>query len=573
MKITRTLLAVFSVVCIATPIAAQRATDGTPVNPQLLAFHERFTTPTLKKLSNSVYGAFAFEYSNFTFIEGDDGVIVVDTGWYRGGMTRALAEFRKISRKPVVALMYTHSHVDHTGASEVLLAEAGASPLAVYAPRNWQHYHKYSLSPLRPMVIRRAFGQMGMMLPKGKNGTIGVGIGPNPGMDGEPGLVLPTVEVGERTAITIAGIKFELIPTAGDIPEHMMVWLPEERILMSGDLLGGTFPYVESARYEPDRDPAAMVASLDLALSLEPESVVPGHGRLLIGASDVSENLTLNRDLIQYLVDQVDRFVIKGWNADQLVDSFTLPSVFADHPDLQPHYHRIEWMLRGMFMKRAGWNGDIVDLVGLGERRESARLIELMGGNEPVLEAVREALVEGETRWAAGLADKVLQVDPENEQAQQLFMSALQEIAAQTDSANERNYVLTELAERSGNLDWEPIIAAVRARDAPNLPSLHLLEEMRSRVNPDKAERVSSEPVALLLAVDGEPGMYKITMRHSILIVYEDETGAKPNLRLSRDTLNRLYVGKLKWPEAITSGLVSCSTACDMAEAVFSTIE
>jgi alkyl sulfatase BDS1-like metallo-beta-lactamase superfamily hydrolase len=392
-------------------------------------------------------------------------------------------------------------------------------------------------------------------------------------MDGEPGLVLPTVEVGERTAITIAGIKFELIPTAGDIPEHMMVWLPEERILMSGDLLGGTFPYVESARYEPDRDPAAMVASLDLALSLEPESVVPGHGRLLIGASDVSENLTLNRDLIQYLVDQVDRFVIKGWNADQLVDSFTLPSVFADHPDLQPHYHRIEWMLRGMFMKRAGWNGDIVDLVGLGERRESARLIELMGGNEPVLEAVREALVEGETRWAAGLADKVLQVEPENEQAQQLFMSALQEIAAQTDSANERNYVLTELAERSGNLDWEPIIAAVRARDAPNLPSLHLLEEMRSRVNPDKAERVSSEPVALLLAVDGEPGMYRITMRHSILIVYEDETGAKPILRLSRDTLNRLYVGKLKWQEAITSGLVSCSTACDMAEAVLSAIE
>ena len=117
MKIIKTLLALFTAIFCTTAGAMQQATDGTPVNAKLLSFHERFANPKLQKMSNRVYGAFAFEYSNFTFIEGDDGVIVVDTGWYRGGMTRALAEFRKISTKPVVALMYTHSHIDHTGAS------------------------------------------------------------------------------------------------------------------------------------------------------------------------------------------------------------------------------------------------------------------------------------------------------------------------------------------------------------------------------------------------------------------------------------------------------------------------
>jgi linear primary-alkylsulfatase len=573
MAAIRTLLILFVGIYCTSTGAAPQDTGGSLVNPQLLSFHQQFATPTLQKMSNRVYGAFAFEYSNFTFIEGDDGVIVVDTGWYRGGMTRALAEFRKISNKPVVALMYTHSHVDHTGASEVLLAEAGESPIEVYAPSNWQHYLNYSLSPLRPMVIRRAFGQMGMLLPRGENGTVGAGVGPNPGMDGEPALVIPTVEVDQRTAITIAGVDLELIPTAGDIPEHMMVWLPEERVLLSGDLLGGTFPYVESARYEPDRDPAAMASSLDLALSLKPQSVVPGHGRLLMGDADVTENLVLNRDLIQYLVDQVDRLVVQGLNADQLVESFTLPKVFAEHPDLQPHYHRIEWMLRGMFMKRAGWNGDIVDLVGLGERRESAKLIELLGGTAPVLDAVRDALAKGEIRWAAGLADKVLQVDPDNSAAQQLFMAALHKIAVQTDSANERNYVLTELAERSGKLQWEPIFEGVRARDLTSLSSLHLLEEMRPRINPQQAESLGTEPVVLQLAIDDEPGAYRFTMRHSILIVSAEKTAGDPALRLSRDTLNQLYIGKLKWSEALSSGLIRCSNTCSDAETVLATIE
>lgn len=128
MTVIRSLLALLVALCCTTARASQQDTGSSLVNPQLLAFHEQFATPTLQKMSNRVYGAFAFEYSNFTFIEGDDGVIVVDTGWYRGGMTRALAEFRKISNKPVVALMYTHSHVDHTGASEYCWRKQASRP-------------------------------------------------------------------------------------------------------------------------------------------------------------------------------------------------------------------------------------------------------------------------------------------------------------------------------------------------------------------------------------------------------------------------------------------------------------
>src|SRR5690606_8210888 len=119
----------------------------------------------------------------------------------------------------------------------------------------------------------------------------------------------------------VDGVKIELIRTGVDLPEALMVWLPDRQILMPGDIVGGVFPFVKTPRYEPQRNPADMVRAIDMSLSLKPRMVLPGHGRELVTRADIEDVLVANRDAIGYLIDQVDRGLMNGLSAEEIVHS------------------------------------------------------------------------------------------------------------------------------------------------------------------------------------------------------------------------------------------------------------
>ena len=81
-------------------------------DPQVLA-HQQTLAPGLKKLGTRVFGAEFIGYSNFGFIEGDTGIIVVDAGWFPAPTANAMTLLRERTVKPIVAVIYTHLHMDH----------------------------------------------------------------------------------------------------------------------------------------------------------------------------------------------------------------------------------------------------------------------------------------------------------------------------------------------------------------------------------------------------------------------------------------------------------------------------
>jgi len=83
-------------------------------DPQVLA-HQQTLAPGLKKLGTRVFGAEFIGYSNFGFIEGDTGIIVVDAGWFPAPTANAMTLLREQTVKPIVAVIYTHLHMDHYG--------------------------------------------------------------------------------------------------------------------------------------------------------------------------------------------------------------------------------------------------------------------------------------------------------------------------------------------------------------------------------------------------------------------------------------------------------------------------
>tara|TARA_R100000900_G_scaffold134784_1_gene112106 strand:+ start:13146 stop:14963 length:1818 start_codon:yes stop_codon:yes gene_type:complete len=471
-------------------VAGEAAVAGGKVNQALWDFNKRYDVPQLVEAGDRVHVAFNYDYSNFAFIEGDDGVILIDAGFFPGAGEKALADYRKITDKPIVAVIYTHIHTDHTGGAAALLADSPGG-IPVYAPSGWRQGLAESVSAVGPMVVKRAFSQVGLFLPSGADGTVGTGIGRSPRMAGIPELVPPTIDISEPTEITVAGVRMQLLPAGGDVEATLWIWLPEERLLFAGDILGGTFPYIETVRMELERDPREFIASFNHALALQPDYLVAGHGRVLLGAEDVRDVLSANGDVTEFMVDQVDRLYARGYTPDRIIDELRLPLALANHPDLQPHYHRVEWIIRTMFVKRGGFMGEMMDIVTLTRSQEAARMVKLIGGEAAAVAAARAALAEDDPRWAARLASNVLEVNKNNEEALALRLQAYQRIAAVTDSANERNYLLTEIKTARGEIDWKKILTSMAYKFTENASGDQVLATLKARFRAEAADGLS----------------------------------------------------------------------------------
>ena len=545
---------------VAGNLAAQaKAPDLGAANPELVKFQQQYEEEVLVSAGPKVHTAFGYEYSNFSFIEGDDGVIAIDAGWFPDATARALAQVRQTTNKPVVAIIYTHVHHDHYGGAVALTRENPGQKLPeIYAPKGWQEMVEYTSSVLFPMIQQRAYSQFGMILPRGENGTVGAGVGKVPTAKGTPPVFIPpSITITEPTAVTIAGVRLEIIPSPGDIySSHMMVWLPEEKVLFTGDVLGGTFPYIETARFEMDRHPEGFVDSIDIALALEPDYLVSGHGRVLLGREDVDDVLEATRDVIQYMIDQVDRLTVKGYSADQMIDEIVLPARLANHPDLQPHYHRVEWMIRGMYLKRAGFVGDVLDLATLTESQESQRLVKLLGGGEETVAAAKKALADNDPRWAARLATYALRADPDNKQALQVRLASFKAIASDTVSANERNYLLSAVLTESGAFDWSKPVSRAMSRDYADRPSSVLLEMFRTRVIPAQALGID---FAVKIEIEGETADHYWLVNDGILRYSDSVDSVDGSVKMDRATLIKLFARQITLQAAVADGSVTIS--------------
>jgi alkyl sulfatase BDS1-like metallo-beta-lactamase superfamily hydrolase len=356
---------------------------------------------------------------------------------------------------------------------------------------------------------------MGMFLPQGEDGTVGNGIGPSPIPEpNDPLSFPPTIDVDQPIDVVIAGVPLRIMPMEGDVTEHIWVWLPEDRILFSGDSPPhGVFPAVETARFEIGRNPDEMLRAVETSLSLQPEAIVPGHSRILRGRDEIDRIMSETRDAIGFLVDQVNRFFLANRSADELLDTVSLPPAIAASPELQPYYHRWEWMVRQRFVKLGGFIDDSMDYLSLNELEESRRLVPLLGGVDRVL-ALAETSIEGDPRWSARLATYVLHTDNENDAARAIRQRAFLKVAQTTNSANERNYMLGLILEEQGKINFQRQLAPLNQRAYGQLSNRVLLERLKARLQAENADHITQQ-LSLTVGQDH----FLLTLRNNVLLI------------------------------------------------------
>lgn len=398
------------------------------------------------KVTENVYTAVGYSVQPVSMIVGDDGIIIVDTGMDTVSAEHVLADFRKITDKPVKAIILTHSHGDHTGGVPIFAGE-GHPP--IWARSNFgSESQPLNAAGLTFNNVRGA-RQGGFKLPPEKRINNGVAQAYWPKRGGavfhSGEKIAPTHTFSEpRKMLNIAGVKIELVAVNGETADALYVWLPEKHVLFAGDNFYKSWPNLYAIRGTMYRDVRAWANAVDMMLREEPDYLVPGHTRPVIGKEKIAEMLTNYRDAIRFVFNKTIEGMNKGLTPDELVDYVKIPAHFADKDYLREYYGNVEWAVRQIFNAHFGWfDGNPTNLFPLSPREEAKRMAELAGGRDTLLKKAQKALADKDCQWAAQLCDHLLAFDSDAREPKLIKADALEALAEQLLTATGRNYYLT----------------------------------------------------------------------------------------------------------------------------------
>ena len=413
--------------------------------------------PAVIRVAENVYTAIGYQVSANSMIVGDDGVIIIDPGQIPAAARQVRAAFEEISSLPVRAIVYTHSHGDHTNGAPAFF-EPGRG-IEVWARDNYGSEAALVRSKgLGPGL--RASNSQGFDLPPEQRLGIGIAIPParrpqgNMMQDGlrrpgaaaraaPAGQVLPTHKFSEeRKELEIAGIRLDLVAAPGETQDQLYVWLPAQRVVFAGDNFYQSWPNVYPLRGTARRSLRDWIDSIDKMVREDPLHVVGGHTTPML---DEARTVLANyRDAMQWVLDRALDGLSKQMTPDELVEYARLPERFAKLDYLADYYGTVEGTVRDLYAQDLGWfDGEALSLHRESPRKQSERMADLAGGAEALAAKARALMGAGDPLGAAQLLRHVIRLRPADSDAKLLMADALAIIGERTLNGPVRNYTLS----------------------------------------------------------------------------------------------------------------------------------
>jgi alkyl sulfatase BDS1-like metallo-beta-lactamase superfamily hydrolase len=377
------------------------------------------------------------DISNAYLVTTSDGDVLVNTG-FMDNAERNKALFAGHRTGPLRKIILTQAHPDHYGGVPVL-REAGTQ---VIAERRFVDTWTY-FRDLGPYIGRRTSKLWGTTIRR--KGT------PAP-----PPEVVPDIIVDRHYEFEHGGRRFELLSTpGGESLCSLTVWMPQERVVFTGNLFGPVFmaiPNLVTLRGDKPRLVQRYLRSLDRVRNLEAELLITGHGEPIRGAEKIRADL----DKLYAAVSYVNEATIAGMNAGKDVHTLMREIKLPEDLKIGEFHGKVSWAVRSIWEEYSGWfhYDSTSSLYGVPRSSIHTDLAELAGGASPLAARAKQRLSEGKALEAIHLLDIALGAEPANTGALAVKKDALHSLLSQSGGTNlsETMWLKSEIAEIDAKL-------------------------------------------------------------------------------------------------------------------------
>ena len=357
--------------------------------------------------------------SNCYRVTTSDGDVLINTGMYHEA-PQIKERFGRISNSPVRVIIFTQGHADHIGG----WSELKGPETETIAHANHAVVREYWLR-LQPFYSPRTEKLWG-------------GDVTNVDRTYQPPEPVLTTTFADSHSFTLGDRRFELYSTpGGETTDSLIAWLPAERTVFTGNLMGPLFghvPNLYTVRGDKIRSARLFINSVDRVIDLEPELLVTGHGEPVRGAKEIRSGLTQIRDATEYLLDRT----IEGMNAG--TDLWTLMGQITLPPKLNiPQGHgKVPWIVRAIWEEHAGWfrYESTTELYNVPPSAIWAELAVLAGGTPALVRSAQTHLSAGRPLHALNFVDIIMTEEPTNPDALEIKVGALEQLLAASGREN-----------------------------------------------------------------------------------------------------------------------------------------
>ena len=441
------------------------------------------------EVTDDIYVGVGYGLANSIMIETEKNLIIVDTLGSVETATELIKDFRKISEKPIIAIIYTHNHLDHLGGAKVFFDEEYTE---IYAQENIIYNLDNIATTIRPIIFERSSRQFGIPLPEEEIVHQGIGGFLEINDQSTFGLVRPNILFDDQMTLKIDDLTLMLAHVPGETDDHLYVWIPEKKVVMVGDNFYRSFANLYAIRGTKFRNPMEWVHSLDKIRLLNAEHLVPSHSRPISGEENVSKALTDYRDGIQFVHDQTIRYINKGLTPNEIVQKVKLPNHLAESPYLQPFYGSISSYIRSIFSGYIGWfSGNISDLHPLSATERAQKFVNIARKQTKISDEAESALTNGEYQWALELADILLALDPDSTNAKNIKANAAEKLSQYQLASNDYYFYRTVAGELRNEINVDPSTAnSVTPEQLEATPMDAIMNILPVNLNSEKSEEI-----------------------------------------------------------------------------------
>ncbi|MBI9093152.1 MAG: MBL fold metallo-hydrolase [Desulfobacterium sp.] len=511
------------------------------VNPSLWRQAQLNSIHGLFKVSKGIYQVRGYDFANMTIIEGKSGWILVDPLTSKESAAKAIAFARThLGRKPITAIIFTHSHVDHFGGVLGIMSagEAKKNNVRIVAPQGFMKEATSENILAGPTMIRRADFMYGKNLPRTDRGHVDSGLGKGPAY-GKIGILPPTDIVNKPTQeMIIDGIKFIFQNVPGsEAPAELIFYLPESNAFCGAEIVTRQMHNLYTLRGAKIRDALAWSNYIEQARVSFPESEIyfGSHHWPIWGNQKINDFLKKQRDTYKYIHDQTLRMAHSGYTPKEIAENMVMPEALRTCFSSRGYYGTVRHNSRAVYQAYFGWfDGNPANLNTLPPVESANRYVKFMGGAENVMAQAQASYDTGDYRWVAEVLNHLVFAEPENKTAKELLAKTYDQLGYQAESGPWRDVYLTGASELRHGSPQKGICLADAKEMLKHTSIDSFLDSMSLRLNGPDAD---GKDITLNFTFTDLNVNYVITVENAVMHYKKSEPDPKADatLKLTHD--------------------------------------